>query len=329
MNSVSFYYRASQAFSDGKLSTIAGAACAIGGGGACLSIGGVRFLPFTTMIAGLGFLLRNIYNQPIKQSQELNRPVQSPQEFRWNLAKTIFAIGIIAVPLFYYMRIAGCAPQDVLPLFSANPHRPMATRIPEASAIDSVVAEVFYKPNGLWCWQYCSLSDLQNQVKKDWQAVHALGISHLELADYLKDLLEAAPYCYESNLFFYDPTQMRDSTIGQASKMQILNGCKHPAKGVLFCEDNTDYSHCKNRYHSSYNILTVTNPINGVHMEMNLNYRYYFSTNTTTEITLDNIRKYGYYGMPDSEYRIDPIELVALLTGQSVCALQTVVGRNC
>lgn len=74
--------------------------------------------------------------KPLTVSIRRIRP-QPINENNWKPWKNLLAIVAIAIPVFYYSRIAGCIPQDVVPLHSANPSRPMATHISNESEIIS------------------------------------------------------------------------------------------------------------------------------------------------------------------------------------------------
>jgi len=310
------------------LDTIASAAI-IGGGVACASIGRLRLVPLAAIAAGTGMLALNFKQHCEGRSWSV--AVHS-KKF-WTNA---FLIAALAAPIFYFTRIKGCVPADVLPLQLAHPTGSMASDILDFASIAHL-----QKIYGISIEEHPYISyfpvsagmnlteSFRQLLRKDWKTVDALGTTHIELAGHLRALWDSLPRCNNYwfgqrkpsildgfHLFFYDPNKLENNTVGNGSGMQLLNGC-------FGCNLGASTAGFNDHFNPSC-VADVMNPINGVGMKIRFNY--------LNDGSIDSIKKYGYYGNPDSPFsssRIDPVRLVALLTGQDPCSIQKSINQPC
>ena len=347
-----------------------GAAAILGGGAAAIAIGGARLAPLATTATGIGILAARFFNRLMHadQNRSLSGKVKSMVRGvnSRNFCFTALQIATIALPIYLATRYAGCnSSTDIMALQTANPTRPKATHLANISTIKLMqeingvsVQEIERRgrPGGFSGTGFLNRTEnLKDVLQQDWKTVDAIGTSHIELANHLEAIWNAAPDC-SSNLFdffgiripepeflhhaepfLYNPNQLENNTIGKGSGTQLLLGCKIHSAGFqedIFVnrkkldklmqerfekEGDWDYAFSDAGWGSD---LEVRNPINDVKLTIGA-----FGKIKGSNGVIDYIKKYGFYegGGSANPWRIDPAKLVALLTGKPLSSIQQAI----
>lgn len=296
-----------------------------GGGFATVRIGAVRFAPLAAVGTGLAIIGHSLLSRPITPSKPLQgkvQPIQKKDNFKkfWQVA---LAVLVCAIPVFYATRWAGCTPIDVLDIKKGDPQRTMASDLSVKGDFKSIkeingipLQKIESRARDLFLG---STETLKNLLSDDWKTVFDLGTTHIELADHLKAIWDQTQnQCGESGTaltdsFLYNPQALVNSTIGKGSQTQILQSCRLDTGGFepdLFSKeefpliDENGIPRINPSSDSLDSYLIIKNPLNGESLGLKYNFIQY-------------IRKYGFYGGKFGNNRVDPVRLVAILTGQS------------
>jgi hypothetical protein len=239
---------------------------------------------------------------PVRQSSQRNRLVA-------------WTIGALALSLLAYMIFSGPHSQNnnLTATDISNPGEidtmthlgglpVVLLQNPGCDVFISILGKEF--PNS-WHNRLLEGNDLLKDVlKRDWKVVAALGITHIKIANILEKLLTRA-----NSKITYDPSELKNDLLGCNFNTQVLNieeglklGC---SQSDPFYMINKNWKYPLDPYmcHS----LKIENPSTGQKIE--------FSPGM-----IDLIRKFGFYA--GGTYRVDPVQLIAILTGQDSTALQ-------
>lgn len=321
---------------DGRiLKNIVGSSLILGGISASFTIGAGRFAPLVAAASGLAFLAHSLSSKSNEQRTEnLNRRKLLVQQSR-NPSRLLLAglaVLVLAIPIYFGARLFGCTPADVLVLKKADPLRKMAAEIANPKVIDSLleingnsIEKLESRLRGQFLGQMESFKEI---LKEDSKTVEAVGSTHIELADHLEAIWKAiTTQCSPdglgiSNAIFYNPQDLESSTIGKGSQTQLLFACRYDSMGLepdVFA--SADFENFGNGIGSDWDnpdykksFVIIKNPLN----RESLIFRYNF---------INHIRKYGFYGgsskgSSTTIERIDPLRIVAILTGQSVDSIK-------
>ena len=142
-------------------------------------------------------------------------------------------------------------------------------------------------------------------LQKDWKTISILGITHFKLAQILKEIWDQADNSKLKKMSFY-PDSLKSNFIGQRLTFQTLDiSAQFPCK----CIFDDPYTQFNKTWETPnyFDYLTITNS----------------DTKQTIEVRLgmiDLIKKFGFYASGSA--RVDPVQLVSVLTGQDPANLQ-------
>lgn len=241
------------------------------------------------------------------------------------VALSIFAI---AASLFYVADDIYNHPRNNFLLDKADPTRVMATDIGSVielcnlKEINGVVISKIEERARPEAWSDSGFlgknDNLIEVMKKDWQTVDKLGITHIELADHIKTIWNTIEKNGINKTVLYDLSLLKGNTIN--SKEQKLygkiNSCAGYQGDIFF--NSTTAIHDGFGWPGEYwgRDLEIKN--------INNNERLLIG-----EGVIKYIRKYGFYeGGENNPYRIDPIRLAAVLTGKSYCRIASAIKQS-
>ena len=142
-------------------------------------------------------------------------------------------------------------------------------------------------------------------LQKDWKTISILGITHFKLAQILKEIWDQADNSKLKKMSFY-PDSLKSNFIGQRLTFQTLDiSAQFPCK----CIFDDPYTQFNKTWETPnyFDYLTITNS----------------DTKQTIEVRLgmiDLIKKFGFDASGSA--RVDPVQLVSVLTGQDPANLQ-------
>ena len=244
------------------------------------------------------------------------------------------ALSVIAIafPIFclHYLK----SPYHNLPLDKADPNRVMATDIKSIHDISNLkqinglnisIIEERARPNNWSDIGFIGKEDnLLDILQKDWKTVDALGTTHIELADHLKSIYDKAFRENNKGSISYDFNTIKGNTINNSSsikqfdvKIQITQGWQNDIFDP--CIDPNFYD-CYRTFKTPINWgtdLFLTNPKNKEYIHV-------------TDGVIKYIKKYGFYESgKENYYRIDPIRLASVFTGNSYCSIAKAINQSC
>jgi hypothetical protein len=159
-----------------------------------------------------------------------------------------------------------------------------------------------------------STESFKDVLREDWTAVERMKISHIELCEHLNKILEIAKDAPASNdpwgikTIRYRPLELENNTI-QVEEFQTLEVVLLSTRGR-----QPDLFTPPEGQEREVNTLPwwsdepqIRNPANGV-------------TITLTSGTYSYMKEFGFYegGGEENRYRVDPVKVMALLTGKPV-----------
>ncbi len=151
-------------------------------------------------------------------------------------------------------------------------------------------------------------------LKKDWETVEKLNVTHLELADHLANIISIAKSADRSSkrgifdpiVIEYRTQDLKGNTISSDApqKLEVLLLQTKGAQEDLFGpnDDSQREVNTPKRWNEED---SVKNMVNGVELFLNSG-------------ILSYIREFGFYegGGKQNRYRVDPMQVIALLTGK-------------
>lgn len=158
-----------------------------------------------------------------------------------------------------------------------------------------------------------STENFKDVLQRDWKTVQALGITHIELAAQLKAIWNRVQQSGGSGISYNFSYRV------DLLPNKFLQGAEQNLSGKIvhwrgYQQDIFDRDGDKAYQYSWDRDLILTNLSNNLSI-------------TVAYGVMDYIEKYGFYegGGDQNSYRVDPLKLVAVLTGASVSELQAQV----
>jgi hypothetical protein len=153
-------------------------------------------------------------------------------------------------------------------------------------------------------------------LRKDWETVEKLHVTHSELAAHLTNIISIAERVERSSkrdfsdsfVIEYRTNDLKDNSILSEApqKLEVLLLLTKGMQDDIF-EPKHNSTRVVNTLKEWNEENTVKNPANGVTLNLNSG-------------ILSYIREFGFYegGGEDNPYRVDPLKVMALLTGKSL-----------
>lgn len=262
-----------------------------------------------------------------------------------------FAISTLATAAFFYWWFTPRF-NEVIPKDEADPHRIMAEyikryedekKIQEINGVAFSLIEARGRPGKYSTTGFLGKNEnFKNVLDKDWKTVYELGFTHIELADHLQMIWNQSK-SFVPTPFYYDVSELKSNTL--RARSQLLITSLHHSCG--WQDDIFHKEISKEEFLSRYANTTEfsTEEIEqqwewtsrevmkgdfwGSHMQI-----LHVRTGKTLQVgqgVIDYIRKYGFYegGGKNNPYRLDPIDILSVLTGYSYCEIASSINQTC